>query len=197
MDDDFAPATPSSAERPSPDRADREPPRRFETALSELEEIVAELESEDFGLEESLGKYQRGVGLVRAMHEFLRKAQRKIEKLSGFTEEGVPIVEPFRDDGGEEAAESPGGPADSFRARRPVRRSPNENAVDTSEGFAAPLPAVPPPLPEPPAVPRAPRAPRRPARPDSGEAPPSRGSRRARSDDAGEAAEVDDEPRLF
>lgn len=195
MDDDSAPATPSSAERPSPDR---EPPRRFETALAELEEIVAELESEDFGLEESLGKYQRGVGLVRAMHEFLRKAQRKIEKLSGFTEEGVPIVEPFRDEGGEEAAEPSGGSADSFRPRRPARRSPAEEPVDTSERFAAPLPAAPPPRrPEPPIVPPAPRTPRRPARPDSGETPPPRGNRRARPDDAGGASEVDDEPRLF
>ena len=36
------------------------PPKTFEQALQELEQILAEIESGEMGLEDSLGKYERG-----------------------------------------------------------------------------------------------------------------------------------------
>ena len=37
---------------------------RFEDALAELEQVVRDLEDGQIGLEESLSRYERGVGLI-------------------------------------------------------------------------------------------------------------------------------------
>lgn len=56
---------------------------RFGDALSELEAIVAELESGDLELEESIGRYQRGVELLRACRARLADAEQRVTALMG------------------------------------------------------------------------------------------------------------------
>lgn len=51
---------------------------KFETALSELEKIVAKLESDDTPLDEALKLYEKGVALVRICNERLDSAERRI-----------------------------------------------------------------------------------------------------------------------
>lgn len=55
----------------------------YEQALSELEEIVAALESEEHPLEEALTLYERGQALAHHCTALLDKAQLKVQQLSG------------------------------------------------------------------------------------------------------------------
>ncbi len=54
----------------------------FESALSELETIVRDLETGKAALEESIGAYERGVALKTHCEKKLREAQAKIEKIT-------------------------------------------------------------------------------------------------------------------
>jgi exodeoxyribonuclease VII small subunit len=67
----------------------------FEQALADLECIVHELEDGEVGLEESLARYEQGVGLLRRCYGQLRAAEQRILQLTGVDEEGQPISHPF------------------------------------------------------------------------------------------------------
>ncbi len=54
----------------------------FETALAELEKIVANLESGDTALEESIAKYERGETLKARCEALLKHAEARIEKIT-------------------------------------------------------------------------------------------------------------------
>ena len=54
---------------------------KFETALERLEKIVSEMESGELPLEETLKRYEEGVGLARYCSEKLNEVQKKIELL--------------------------------------------------------------------------------------------------------------------
>ena len=54
----------------------------FEKALTDLEEIVARLESGDLPLEESLKLFEKGISLSRTCRDRLASAERRIEILT-------------------------------------------------------------------------------------------------------------------
>ena len=54
----------------------------FEQALSELEALVAQLESGDLSLDQSLTHFKRGVELTRHCQSILDEAQQTVEILS-------------------------------------------------------------------------------------------------------------------
>ncbi len=56
-------------------------PQDFETALAQLEELVATMESGVLPLEESLAAYRRGVALTRICQERLAQAEQQISVL--------------------------------------------------------------------------------------------------------------------
>jgi len=56
-------------------------PLDFETALAQLEELVAKMESGALPLEESLVAYRRGVSLTRVCQERLAQAEQQISVL--------------------------------------------------------------------------------------------------------------------
>jgi len=56
---------------------------RFSDALSELESVVAALESGKLDLEESLEKYEYGVSLMRTLQSKLADAQQRVTMLVG------------------------------------------------------------------------------------------------------------------
>jgi exodeoxyribonuclease VII small subunit len=68
--------------------------RHFETALDQLADIVARLESGGLGLSESIDAYERGVTLLRRLHEELAAAEERVNVLVRIDEEGRPILEP-------------------------------------------------------------------------------------------------------
>ena len=72
-------------------------PRNFETALIELESIVASMEGGQLPLQASLTAYKRGAELVAFCQAALKDAQQEIEIL----EKGV--LKPFAQNGGDDA----------------------------------------------------------------------------------------------
>src|SRR5687767_12913594 len=70
------------------------PPKTFEEALQELEQILAEIEGGEMGLEESLVKYERGQFLIHHCRGVLNTAERQIELLSKGPDGGL-VSEPF------------------------------------------------------------------------------------------------------
>jgi exodeoxyribonuclease VII small subunit len=68
----------------------------FEQALAELEKIVRELEDGQVSLEESLARYERGIGLLKLCYGQLQQAEQKIQLLTGVDEDGRPAARPFQ-----------------------------------------------------------------------------------------------------
>jgi len=61
-------------------------PFDFEKSLSDLEQLVADMESGDLSLEESLKKFENGIQLIRNCQGALNEAEQKVEIL---TKEGL------------------------------------------------------------------------------------------------------------
>ena len=55
----------------------------FETAVTELEALVEQMESGELTLEETLKQFERGVALTRACQKALKQAEQKVELLTG------------------------------------------------------------------------------------------------------------------
>jgi exodeoxyribonuclease VII small subunit len=85
----------------------------FEQSLLDLERLVRELEDGRLGLEDALSRYEQGVGLIKRCYQQLRDAEQRVLLLTGVSEDGQPIVQPFR----HEATATPA-------VRRAVRKRP-------------------------------------------------------------------------
>ena len=111
----------------------------FETALAQLEEIVAQLEQGQIGLTDSLDQYEAGVKRLKRCYKLLERAEKKIEVLSGRDAEGNPQTTPFADTEADSLAEK----ADSRSQRRSARRqksarppkSAGEDNIDVPGGL--------------------------------------------------------------
>jgi exodeoxyribonuclease VII small subunit len=55
--------------------------RKFEDELKDLEGIVAQIDSGELSLEDSITAFERGVGLVRSLNQKLDEVERKVELL--------------------------------------------------------------------------------------------------------------------
>ncbi|MDD2497466.1 MAG: exodeoxyribonuclease VII small subunit [Desulfitobacteriaceae bacterium] len=53
----------------------------FEKALHQLEQIVKELETGELSLDDTIGRFEEGVKMVRICHQKLSQAEKKIEVL--------------------------------------------------------------------------------------------------------------------
>lgn len=65
----------------------------FETSLAELNDLVSRLESGALGLSESIGAYERGVSILRRLHEQLADVEERVRLLVRIDEQGRPILE--------------------------------------------------------------------------------------------------------
>ena len=74
------------------------PPKSFEEALAELEQILSDIEGGEVGLEESLVKYERGNFLIGHCRGVLNRAEKQIELLSR-APDGELEAQPLTDDG--------------------------------------------------------------------------------------------------
>ncbi|MFM7206421.1 MAG: exodeoxyribonuclease VII small subunit [Planctomycetaceae bacterium] len=74
------------------DPADSSQPASFETALAELGDLVTRLESGSLGLSDSIVAYERGVGLLKRLHEELAVAEATVRTLVRIDEDGRPIL---------------------------------------------------------------------------------------------------------
>ena len=66
----------------------------FEDALGELERILRDLEDGSTSLEESLSRYERGVGLLKHCYARLNEAEQRIVQLTG-NDDDEPVTKPF------------------------------------------------------------------------------------------------------
>lgn len=76
--------TKSSLPKDDPDQElslDPTMPQDFETALAELETLVASMESGSLALEQSLTAYRRGAALTRICQQKLAQAEQQIKVL--------------------------------------------------------------------------------------------------------------------
>ena len=80
---------------PTPKATKQETPD-FETAMRDLEDLVARLEQGDLPLEESLAAFERGVMLTRTCQTALKEAEQKVEIL--LKKSGEPALEDFAAD---------------------------------------------------------------------------------------------------
>jgi len=85
----------------------------FEQSLAELDRIVRDLEDGQLGLEEALGRYETGVGLLKRCYAQLRQAEQRILLLTGTDADGQPLTQPF-----EHTATAEPGQGDSKRRRK-------------------------------------------------------------------------------
>ena len=54
----------------------------FEQAIKELSSIVSRIEQGEISLQDSLGQYEKGMALIKHCREILKKAEKRIEKIS-------------------------------------------------------------------------------------------------------------------
>ncbi len=59
------------------------PPRDFESALAELESLVAGMEAGEMPLEQSLTAYKRGMELIAYCQKALNEAEQQVKILEG------------------------------------------------------------------------------------------------------------------
>lgn len=84
-------ATESHGDRPGSTEPEGESVA-FESALSQLTQIVERLERGELALEDSLGLFEEGIRLARAAQTRLDSAEKRVEELLGFDEHGNPSV---------------------------------------------------------------------------------------------------------
>ncbi len=69
---------------------------QFEEAMTELEQLVEQMERGDISLEESLKSFERGIRLTRACQQALQDAEQKVQIL--LEKNGQQTLEPFNDE---------------------------------------------------------------------------------------------------
>ncbi len=76
----------------SPDPAS---PLSFEDAVLALQQIVSDLEGGTITLDESLRRFEEGIGLLRQCYQFLERAEQRIEQLVSLDAQGNMTLVPF------------------------------------------------------------------------------------------------------
>lgn len=84
--------------------------RKFEDELKDLEAIVAQIDSGELSLEDSITAFERGVGLVRSLNQKLDEVERKVELLMRNAQgelKTAPYEQPPKSDAGRDEDEEP------------------------------------------------------------------------------------------
>jgi|688.fasta_scaffold44148_4 exodeoxyribonuclease VII small subunit len=131
---------------PGPDAAaaNSTQPPSFEAGLAQLADLVNRLEGGGLGLSESIAAYERGVAILRGLHDELARAEERIRVLTAVDESGQAVTEPFPSASGGAAADTANGaaekvgrrPASRGSATRKTGRPPTLPGMDDSPGEA-------------------------------------------------------------
>lgn len=89
------PVVTAEAPAATPAASDVEATTSFEANIRELGGIVERLERGDLPLEASLELFEQGIRLARDAQARLDRAEKRVEQLLGFDDEGAPIMEPM------------------------------------------------------------------------------------------------------
>ncbi len=87
---------PKSPKTNPPDANSDQP--TFEVSIAELAEIVEKLEAGELPLEDALALFERGMKLVKTSQGILDRAERRVEQLLGFDENGRPVTSDLGED---------------------------------------------------------------------------------------------------
>lgn len=117
------------------DTARVEPGTTFESALTQLQSIVRELEEGTSGLEESLARFEQGVRLLRNCYQILEQAEQKIELLVNADAAGQLVTAPFDATATAPTAEK--------RQKKPGRRRATDAASKDAADSDTPPPTMP------------------------------------------------------
>jgi exodeoxyribonuclease VII small subunit len=106
-------------------------PLTFEQALTELQQVVDELEDGSVGLEESMRRFERGTALLRHCYGLLEHAEQRIEILTGRDTAGNVETAPFDASATHESA----APKAGRRTRKaPTKPKPTAPPEETDPG---------------------------------------------------------------
>jgi exodeoxyribonuclease VII small subunit len=67
-------------------------PLSFEASIAALGQVVEQLEGGDLPLEQSLELFEQGIRLSREAQALLDSAEKRIETLLGFDDDGAPVT---------------------------------------------------------------------------------------------------------
>ena len=109
---------------PDAEAANSTQPPSFEGGLAQLADLVTRLEGGGLGLSESIAAYERGVAILRGLHDELVRAEERIRLLTAVDETGRAITEPFPTAGGAAADEAANGTSEKVGRRPASRGSP-------------------------------------------------------------------------
>jgi exodeoxyribonuclease VII small subunit len=70
-------------------------PKNFESAMTELDQLVEKMEAAQLPLEESLAAYQRGTELLKYCEKVLSDAEQRIQQLAPATNGEAAKLEDF------------------------------------------------------------------------------------------------------
>ncbi len=76
--------TKKTATTPAPDAE----PAQIEELLDDIEALVEALEGGELSLEESMDRFEKGMGMVRQGRAILESAEKRLEELIAATEDG-------------------------------------------------------------------------------------------------------------
>jgi exodeoxyribonuclease VII small subunit len=82
----------AAAEAANPAQSAESAELSFETSLAELNDLVNRLESGTLGLSDSIGAYERGVTILRQLHEQLADVEERVRLLVRIDDQGRPIL---------------------------------------------------------------------------------------------------------
>lgn len=110
---------------------DEAPKASFEAKLTELEEILRQLEEGEKSLDESLELYEKGVSALKVCHQILDRAEKRIRTLVQ-RPDGEPELRDAADSAEDEAAADAESPAEG-KARRRSNDSASRIKADGEE----------------------------------------------------------------
>lgn len=106
-----------AAERGQAQSSNSDQTASFEESLAALSETVMRLESGALGLSDSIAAYERGVTILRRLHDELAAVEERVKLLVRIDDEGRPVLGPLPHDTGDKttapAAKKPGSRAAS------------------------------------------------------------------------------------
>lgn len=79
----------------------------FETALADLESIVARMESADLPLEEMISGYEEGIRLLGICEKRIAAARQRVEKIARAGADGAELAALEGDSGGDSGSGAP------------------------------------------------------------------------------------------
>ena len=93
-------------------------PPSFEAGLVQLTELVGRLEAGGLGLSESIDAYERGVAILRQLHDELAHAEARVRVLTGTDEDGRPTTAPLQPPAADGTAAAEGSKAGKNQSAR-------------------------------------------------------------------------------